>query len=84
MFIATLFTTAMVYSQPKCLSMNGKRKCHLSVCKYAHIYTYNGILPSLTTEGNLVICNCIDDPENIMLSGIGLCPERQLHDLCYM
>ena len=55
MFIATLFTIARTWKQPKCPSTDEWIK------KMWHII-YNGILLSHKKKGNWVICSEMDGP----------------------
>ena len=55
MFIATLFTMAKIWQQPKCPSIDKwiKKKWCLYIVEYDSVIKKNDILPSATTWMNL-------------------------------
>ena len=55
MLITMLFTTAKIWKQPKCLSINERIKKPM-------IHFPNGILLSRKKEGNLIFCDSMDGP----------------------
>lgn len=57
MFTATLYTTAKMWKEPKCLSMNEDV-----------IYICNGTSFSHEKEGNHAICNIMDGPWGFTLN----------------
>ena len=86
MFTAALFTTAKIWKQAKCSSIQLLyTHIHLIYIIYIINNIYNGILASHEKEWNLAICDNIDGPRGYYKTGNKKDRGRQiLYDFTYM
>lgn len=75
MFIKALFTIAKIRKQPKCLSIDGWKRCNTYI---------NGILLSHEKERNPVICTTWMALEGIVLSKVSQTQNDKYHMISFI